>query len=197
MMSVRRDDSPRNPNLEPFSSPMQGEVTEADVQGDRASGPWSVTRISEVLHRRFLAPVMEHVTGGERQPASSPTWHSPTNASGEMADSRPADDCGDKASHGGMDGSTNHFDDAATGEASAPGRQLIRELAPGDHHGRGQEASSAGNARTGHGATGFEGTECRDEASVGCFGAVTQWRSYSVKFFRRRGVQLRHSQEAR
>ena len=89
MMSVRRDDSPRNPNLEPFSSPMQGEVTEADVQGDRASGPWSVTRISEVLHRRFLAPVMEHVTGGERQPASSPTWHSPTNASGEMADSRP------------------------------------------------------------------------------------------------------------
>ena len=47
---------------------------------ERPGGSWSVTRISEVLHRRIVAPVLEHVGGGDRQqvPASSPTFHSPT-----------------------------------------------------------------------------------------------------------------------
>ncbi|CAE7947416.1 unnamed protein product [Symbiodinium sp. KB8] len=42
-------------------------------EGDHGGGAWSVTRISEVLHRRLVAPVLEHVSGGANQsgPSSS------------------------------------------------------------------------------------------------------------------------------
>ncbi|CAE7253909.1 TY2B-C [Symbiodinium sp. CCMP2592] len=45
----------------------------------RSQNGWSVTRISEVLHRRFVAPVLEHVGGSDRPVGPSPTWHSPSN----------------------------------------------------------------------------------------------------------------------
>ncbi|CAE7252215.1 unnamed protein product [Symbiodinium sp. CCMP2592] len=62
-------------NAENYGSPQASPVSEED----RGPGSWSVTRISQVLHRRLVAPVLEHVGGGDRGPgpAQSPTWHSP------------------------------------------------------------------------------------------------------------------------
>ena len=54
-------------------------MTEQPASEDRSAGAWSVTRISEVLHRRFVAPVLEHVGGSDRAPSSSPAWHTPTH----------------------------------------------------------------------------------------------------------------------
>ena len=47
--------------------------------GPREASSWSVTRISEVLHRRLVAPVLGHVGGADRVMASSPPWQSPVN----------------------------------------------------------------------------------------------------------------------
>ncbi|CAE6949120.1 GIP [Symbiodinium sp. CCMP2592] len=52
----------------------------ASLPDERNNGFWSVTRISEVLHRRLVAPLLEHVQGPERGPQASPTWRSPTSA---------------------------------------------------------------------------------------------------------------------
>ncbi|OLP84473.1 Transposon Ty1-NL2 Gag-Pol polyprotein [Symbiodinium microadriaticum] len=51
--------------------------------GEQMGGGWSVTRISEVLHRRLVAPVLEHVGGQERTPAASPVSHASTYATGQ------------------------------------------------------------------------------------------------------------------
>ena len=40
-------------------------------EGDHGGGAWSVTRISEVLHRRLVAPVLEHVGAAGNQPGPS------------------------------------------------------------------------------------------------------------------------------
>ena len=46
---------------------------------DRGAGSWSVARISQILHRRLVAPMLEHVGGGDRLPPS-PVWQSPSSA---------------------------------------------------------------------------------------------------------------------
>ena len=56
-------------------------ATQPEVSEHAGSG-WSVTRISEVLHRRFVAPVLEHVGGQERTPAASPVSHASTYVTG-------------------------------------------------------------------------------------------------------------------
>ena len=59
--------SPSTPRTSSAVIGQQGEVME---QSGR-QGWWSVTRISEVLHRRVVAPVMEHVTGPQTSSTSS------------------------------------------------------------------------------------------------------------------------------
>ena len=54
-------------------------LAEQPVSEERGAGSWPVTRISEVLHRRLVAPVLEQVGGGDRA-STSPTWHTPTHA---------------------------------------------------------------------------------------------------------------------
>ena len=65
--------SPSTPRA--FST-VVGEQSEVMEPSGR-QGLWSVTRISEVLHRRVVAPVMEHVVGPQASSTSS-TWQSPT-----------------------------------------------------------------------------------------------------------------------
>ena len=90
MQSVRGEELPGEGDREPFASPQQGasvQMREEPVP-DRTSSSWSVTRFSEVLHRRFVAPVIEHVHGGER-PAASPVWHSPAHQGAQDAEVPP------------------------------------------------------------------------------------------------------------
>ena len=50
-------------------------------EGESAGGMWSVTRISEVLHRRIVAPMMGQGAQTAAPPSMSPTWQSPVAAS--------------------------------------------------------------------------------------------------------------------
>ena len=58
-------------------------TSDVEREGERSSGTWSVTRISEVLHRRIVAPMMgQGPIPSPPQPPSS--WQSPLNASGRQ-----------------------------------------------------------------------------------------------------------------
>ena len=74
--SAQGDEVLFTPAPSPTASPMM-----ANLHGDDpGTAAWSVTRFSEVLHRRLVAPVLEHVGVTERvqEPSSCPTWHSPS-----------------------------------------------------------------------------------------------------------------------
>ena len=53
-------------------------VQDAEHESERGASAWSVTRISEVLHRRIVAPMMGQ---GAADPPPTPSWQSPVNQS--------------------------------------------------------------------------------------------------------------------
>ena len=73
---ARQDDNPGHRDGSVFASPesLVGSPPAQQQLEEQTGGFWSVTRVSEVLHQRLVAPVLEHVRGADAGPQPSPTW---------------------------------------------------------------------------------------------------------------------------
>ena len=79
-------------------------------EGDHGGGAWSVTRISEVLHRRLVAPVLEHVGAAGNQPGPSSSSARRSSTSTTAPDSLMSHE--NKTSNGELDSATYSFDNS-------------------------------------------------------------------------------------